>query len=103
MLIEVKECMAKLAFSQEQTHRALDALCRKGNLAFAEQYVNGHAGINGHTERMPIRYDGFHVVRFSGTHPDDSCTILWDARNVTRDELVDLLSFRVYPGAPHAV
>lgn len=70
MMIEEKRWMAPLRQSQKDLIEVLDQCCKKDPM-----------------------YEGFHLLQFERTSPDDG-RIFWDEKEISREELLQLLSFR---------
>ena len=50
---------------------------------------------------VAVKAFGFHLVRMNGRTPDSSTQILWDKREITKDDLVALLQFNLNPDSLH--
>lgn len=83
-LVEAKSGLAELPFSQQDTLSVLDELVRLG--AATGEPVQTARG------KRRVVYEGLHVVRFSGTCPDDSQVVLLDGRPVSPEELIAALN-----------
>ena len=46
---------------------------------------------------VSVKAFGYHLVRMNGRTPDTSTQILWDKREITKEELVALLQFNLDP------
>lgn len=47
--------------------------------------------------KVKVKGFGYHLVRLSGTTPDDSNKIIWDKREISKDDLIKLLRFDLNP------
>lgn len=83
-LVEAKSGLADVPFSQQDTLSVLDQLLRLG--AGTGEPVQTARG------RRRVAYEGLHVVRVSGSCPDDSQVILLDGRPVSPEELIATLN-----------
>lgn len=48
-----------------------------------------------------VRYCGYHLLQFEKTNPDDSSWIKWDHREISKDQLIGLMSLTLHPFYPH--
>lgn len=99
MFIEVKTRGADLTPSQRATMHIVGMGFRNRNNTPTKKRVM-QVGHRCHEAYCPlkkrwveVRYFGFHLLRLSGTTPDDSGWIIWDKRPVTKTVLIDLLRF----------
>jgi hypothetical protein len=71
MMIEEKRWKAPLRQAQRDLIEVLDQSCKQDPM-----------------------YEGFHLLQFERTSPEDG-RIWWDEKEITKEELLQLLSFRV--------
>lgn len=82
-LIEEKRHLAQRSFAQRDTHHILDQLLREAD------------GATVRTERglfVNVKYDGYHVVQFEHTSPDDGA-IYWNGKRIDVTTLIRRLRF----------
>lgn len=96
MLIEVKTHSKDVPFSQRDTLDVIDQLCRKSSVRdngrrYSVAIRDRRAGRSGMIRS--VRWLGAHVLRMSGDRPDNSQIVLWDMRDVTEKELIEILRF----------
>jgi hypothetical protein len=51
-------------------------------------------------KRVNVRHLGIHLLQFEKTNPDDSAWIRWNHREISKDQLVDILALDVDPRDP---
>lgn len=87
MLIEEKRFGAALKDTQRELFDTLDFVLR--------QYKGAVPALRG--KWKPLRYFGFHVLRFAGEGPSDSASIHWDNHQISVAQLEALLRFDLDP------
>lgn len=102
MDIEVKTRGADLTESQRDTLHIRNQFFRNRNqtptkkLQFqAVSAVEVFSIMNG--RRVLVRAYGVHVLRFSGLGPDDSEWIKWDGKEISAEQLTEILAFNLDP------
>lgn len=99
MLIEEKRFGAEKSFAQDDTlFHILDGLLKSITNEKQRSKRASHGKIlNARGEYVQVRYYGLHLLQFSGSGPEDSETIHWDEKLITKDDLVQLLRFEIHP------
>lgn len=105
MNIEVKEYGAFPSAAQRSTFAILSGYIKNftGNRHTRRGAIKDIAGKRGKVwdpefERLvQVRHYGYHLLQFEKTCPDDSAWIKWDYKEITTDELVQLLRFDIHP------
>lgn len=106
MLVEVKTHGRTLDPSQRELLGLVSELLR--TKPFAEQraggrFVAGHGQnvrlVRSYSSGQPVQLHcyGVHVLRLSGSTPDDSPQIMWDQQLITKRQLVGLLRYDLDP------
>lgn len=100
MDVEVKCFDADQPFAQRDTLSVVDDLLR-----LCSTKRSARVGIKIRDRRMPgrirtVRWLGYHVLQLSGDAPDNSERILWDGKDITEEQLVEILRFDRDPDHP---
>lgn len=83
-LVECKSHMANVPFSQRDTLSILDQFLRLGaGTGVAVSTARG---------KRRVTYEGLHMLRVSGSCPDNSQVVLLDGRPVSPEELIQVLN-----------
>lgn len=106
MLLETKTNGADLPLSQKDTLHMMNQLIR--TTPWRDQREDGRF-ITGHRQNTRKVYSwqnqvkvqlvcfGIHVLRMSGTTPENSEWMLWDKKKITTAQLLSLLRFETHP------
>lgn len=106
MLVEVKTHGRELDDYQRDDLLLINDLLRTNT--WKEQRIGG-SFVAGHMqntrvvksfiagERVQVHCYGVHLLRLSGATPDDSDFIVWDRKDITREQLTELLRFDLHP------
>ena len=89
MLLEIKKNGYRPKPNQVRGFKIIDALMRAGQDATGGRVT---ISVDSKPERYRVNYRGFFLLTLSGTNIKES-KLYWGAKEVTMDELADLLSF----------
>lgn len=102
MDVEVKCCGADLSPTQRDSLHMRNQLMRNRRQTPTKKlrYQAGTVSevfstMNG--RRVLVRAYGVHVLRFSGLGPDDSEWIKWDGKEISAEQLTEILAFNLDP------
>jgi hypothetical protein len=100
MFIEVKTRRADLPMAQKDTMYILDQVLRNTinhrKKAWHHDCKSAVFSI-ANNRRIWIKLYGGHYLRFDKTSPEDSNEILWDKKQITKDQLLQILRFEIDP------